>query len=65
MIVTAQKSISYNINHIRENMKETNERDVSMKEILEVVWNYIEEDFGDSWGVILLDENNKQVENYE
>lgn len=60
MIVTAQKNISYDLNYLREGMREANGRDVSDEEVIQVIWEYIREDFGDSYGVILLDEDGEE-----
>lgn len=64
MIVTAQKNISYDVNTIRDTLAELNQipfEDTSIDEALEIIWGYIVEDFGDSYGVVLVDEEGKEV----
>jgi hypothetical protein len=64
MIVTAQKNISYNVDEVRSTIAELN--DISIEETYEeealaLIWDFITEDFGDSYGVVLLDEDGKEV----
>lgn len=65
MIVTAQKNISYNVDEVRSTIAELNDipiEEASVEEALEIIWGFITEDFGDSYGVVLLDEDGKEVE---
>lgn len=64
MIVNAVKTITYNVNEIRETIAEMNEipvEDVPMQEALDMLEKFVIEDFGDSYGVILLDEDGEQL----
>lgn len=64
MIVNAVKTITYNVNAIREAIAEMNQipvEDVPMQEALEMVERFVVEDFGDSYGVVLLDEDGEQL----
>lgn len=61
MIVTAQKNISYDLDYLRQSMQEANDREVSTEEVIQVIWDYITEDFGDSYGVVLLDEDGEEL----
>lgn len=64
MIVTAQKNISYNVDEVRNTIAELNQipiEDVPVREALDLIWDFITEDFGDSYGVVLLDEEGNEV----
>lgn len=64
MIVNAIKSISYNAAEVRDTIAELNQipiEDVPMEEAINIIRNFIVEDFGDSYGVILLDENGEEL----
>ena len=64
MIVTAQKNISYSVDEVRKSIAELNEisfEETSVEEALELIWGFIAEDFGDSYGVVLLDEEGQEV----
>jgi hypothetical protein len=64
MIVTAQKNISYNVDEVRSTIAELNDisiEETSEEEALALIWDFITEDFGDSYGVVLLDEDGKEV----
>lgn len=64
MIVTAQKNISYNVNEVRDTIAELNQipfEDTSVEEAVALIWDFITEDFGDSYGVVLLDEEGNEV----
>lgn len=64
MIVTAQKNISYDVNDVRDTLAELNGipfEDTSVDEALAIIWGFITEDFGDSYGVLLLDEDGQEV----
>lgn len=64
MIVTAQKSISYNVDEVRSTIAELNDiplEETSVEEAVTLIWDWITEDFGDSYGVVLLDEEGNEV----
>lgn len=64
MIVTAQKNISYDVNDVRDTIAELNGipfEDTSVDEALKIIWGFITEDFGDSYGVVLLDEEGNEL----
>jgi signal transduction histidine kinase len=64
MIVTAQKNISYSVDEVRKSIAELNDisiEDTSVEEALEIIWGFITEDFGDSYGVVLIDEDGQEV----
>lgn len=64
MIVNAVKTITYNVNAIRETIAEMNcipVEDVPMQEALDMLDQFVIEDFGDSYGVVLLDEDGEQL----
>jgi hypothetical protein len=64
MIVNAIKSISYNSAEVRDTIAELNQipiEEVSMEEAINLIWDFIVEDFGDSYGVVLLDENGEEL----
>lgn len=64
MIVTAQKNVSYNVDDIRSTIAELNDipiEDTSIEEAIELIRHFIIEDFGDSRGVSLLDEDGNEV----
>lgn len=64
MIITAQKSISYNIDEVRKSIAELNEipfENTSEEEALQLIWGWVTEDFGDSYGVVLLDEEGQEI----
>ena len=64
MIVTAQKNISYSVNEVRDTIAELNDipfEDTSVDEALDIIRGFIVEDFGDSYGVVLLDEEGNEV----
>jgi hypothetical protein len=64
MIVNAVKTITYNVNAIRETIAEMNEiaiEDVPMQEALDMLEQFVIEDFGDSYGVFLIDEEGNEL----
>ena len=64
MIVTAQKNISYNVDEVRSTIAELNDipiEETSVEEALELIWGWVTEDFGDSYGVVLLDEDGNEL----
>lgn len=64
MIVNAIKSISYNAAEVRDTIAELNQipiEDVPMEEAINLIWDFITEDFGDSYGVILLNEDGEEL----
>ena len=64
MIVTAQKNISYSVDEVRSTIAELNDisiEETSVEEALALIWDFITEDFGDSYGVVLLDEEGQEV----
>ena len=64
MIVTAQKNISYSVDEVRSTIAELNDipiEETSVEEALALIWDFITEDFGDSYGVVLLDEEGNEV----
>lgn len=64
MIVTAQKNISYSVDEVRKSIAELNEipfENTSEEEAIALIWNFITEDFGDSYGVVLLDEEGQEI----
>ena len=64
MIVTAQKNISYDVNDVRDTLAELNNiqfEDTSIEEALNIIWDYVVEEFGGSDGVVLLDEDGREV----
>ena len=64
MIVTAQKNISYSVDEVRSTISELNDIPIektSVDEALALIWDFITEDFGDSYGVVLLDEEGNEV----
>lgn len=64
MIVTAQKSISYNVDEVRSTIAELNDiplEETSVEEAVALIWDWVTEDFGDSYGVVLLDEEGNEV----
>lgn len=65
MIVTAQKNISYSVDEVRKSIAELNEipfENTSEEEAIALIWNFITEDFGDSYGVVLLDEEGQEIQ---
>lgn len=65
MIVTAQKNISYNVDEVRSSIAELNNipiEEATVEEAVALIWEWVVEDFGDSYGVVLLDEEGKEVE---
>lgn len=64
MIVTAQKNISYNVDEVRSTIAELNDipiEETSVEEAVALIWDFIVEDFGDSYGVVLLDEEGNEL----
>lgn len=64
MIVTAQKNISYSVDEVRSSIAELNDipfEDTTVEEALALIWDFIVEDFGDSYGVALLDEDGNEL----
>ena len=64
MIVTAQKNISYDVNDVRDTLAELNNiqfEDTSIEEALNIIWEWVVEEFGGSDGVVLLDEDGREV----
>lgn len=64
MIVTAQKNVSYNVDEVRKSIAELNDisiEETSVEEAIALIWDFITEDFGDSYGVVLLDEEGQEV----
>lgn len=64
MIVTAQKNISYSVDEVRKSIAELNDisiEETSVEEAIALIWDFITEDFGDSYGVVLLDEEGQEV----
>ena len=64
MIVTAQKNVSYSVDEVRSTIAELNDisiEETSVEEALELIWGWVTEDFGDSYGVVLLDEDGNEL----
>ena len=64
MIVNAVKTITYNVNAIRETIAEMNEipiEDVPMQEALDMLEQFVIEDFGSILDVFLIDENGEEL----
>lgn len=65
MIVTATKNITYDVQTVRESIAELNSiplSDVLEEEAIQMIWKFIAEDFGDTYGVVLLDEDGNEVQ---
>jgi signal transduction histidine kinase len=64
MIVTAQKNVSYSVDEVRSTIAELNDisiEETSVEEAIALIWDFITEDFGDSYGVVLIDEEGQEV----
>lgn len=64
MIVTAQKNVSYSVDEVRSTIAELNDisiEETSVEEAIALIWDFITEDFGDSYGVVLVDEEGNEV----
>ena len=65
MRVTATKNITYDVQAVRESIAELNSiplSDVLEEEAIQMIWKFIAEDFGDTYGVVLLDEDGNEVQ---
>jgi hypothetical protein len=64
MIVTAQKNVSYSVDEVRSTIAELNDISIEetyVEEAIALIWDFVTEDFGDSYGVVLIDEDGREV----
>ena len=64
MKVTAAKFITYDVQVVRESIAELNSipvEDVLEEEAIEMIWKFVTEDFGDTYGVELVDDEGNTV----
>ncbi len=63
-LINATKVITYNIDDVRDSIAELNQidiDDVSDSDAMELIYGWIIEDFGDSYGVVITDENGEEL----